>query len=296
VIQARTLLDGLHFGEGPRWHGGRLWFSDVTGLAICSVGPAGNLQRELSWEERPSGLGWMPNGDLLFVSMERRSLYRWSGTGRPVLHADLGGVLEFHANDMVVDADGRAYVGNFGFDLHEELRRQGAPAVFAVHPTASMALVQPDGTVERAAGDLHFPNGTVITPDGRTLIVAETLAGRLTAFTIGKEGRLSDRRLWAPLMRDPLRPCAPDGICLDEEGAIWVANAAGRECIRVQEGGEVSETVETSMNCFACMLGGEDGRTLYMMTGPTSDDRDTAANVRCGIEVAEVPVAQAGRP
>lgn len=292
----RTLLTGIHFGEGPRWHGGRLWFSDFYAQAIHSLGLEGDLRTELQWDERTSGLGWLPDGDLLFVSMERRALFRWDGSSAPRLHADLSGIHAFLSNDMVVDEAGRAYVGNFGFDLHRETRERDVLEVFADHPTASLALVQPDGSVEEAASGLHFPNGAVITPDGRTMIVGETLGGVLTAFTIGAEGRLSDRRVWAPTMTDMSAPRVPDGICLDAEGAIWIANPAAPECVRIAEGGAVLQVVETSQNCFACMLGGEDGRTLFMITAPTSDDLTVSAEKLGRIEVAEVEVPRAGRP
>lgn len=292
----RTLAAGIHFGEGPRWHGGRLWFSDFYAHAILSVGLDGDLRTELPWDERTSGLGWLPDGDLLFVSMERRALYRWNGRDEPRLHADLSSVHAFLSNDMVVDAVGRAYVGNFGFDLHAELRARGDMAVLADHPTASLALVQPDGSVEEAAAGLHFPNGSVITPDGGTLIVGETLSASLTAFTIAADGRLSDRRLWAVTMTDPAAPRVPDGICLDAEGAVWIANPAASECVRIAEGGAVLQVVETLQPCFACMLGGPDRRTLFMMTAPTSDN-DIVARASLGrIEIVEVAVPGAGRP
>jgi sugar lactone lactonase YvrE len=292
----RVLLSGIHFGEGPRWHGNRLWFSDFYARAICSVGLGGDLRIELAWDERTSGLGWLPDGDLLFVSMERRALFRWNGRDAPTLHADLSAVHAFLSNDMVVDTAGRAYVGNFGFDLHHELRARGTMEVFADHPTASLALVQPDGTAEEAASGLHFPNGSVITPDGRTLIVGETLGGVLTAFTIAGDGRLSSRRLWAPTMTDLAAPRVPDGICLDQDGAVWIANPSAPECVRIAEGGALLEVVETSQPCFACMLGGADGRTLFLMTAPTSDDATVAAERLGRIEVAEVAVPGAGRP
>lgn len=292
----RILLSGIHFGEGPRWHLGRLWFSDFYAHAICSVGEGGDLRTELQWDERTSGLGWLPGGDLLFVSMDRRALYRWNGSDAPTLHADLSSVHAFLSNDMVVDAEGRAYVGNFGFDLHHELRTRDTMEVFADHPTASLALVQPDGSVEEAAAGLHFPNGSVITPDGRTLIVGETLSASLTAFTIGADGRLSDRRPWAVTMTDPAAPRVPDGICLDAEGAIWIANPTAAECVRIAEGGTVLEVVETGQPCFACMLGGENGRTLFMMTAPTSDNETVSAERLGRIEVSQVTVPHAGRP
>lgn len=296
TCDARVLLDGLYFGEGPRWHEGRLWFSDFYARHIASVSPNGDMRVELEWDERTSGLGWMPDGSLLFVSMERRALFRRWPDGRIAQHADLSGVAKHLSNDMVVDERGRAYVGDFGFDLHAELRARGDTAVLADHPTTNLALVQPDGSVEVAAEELHFPNGMVITPDGRTLIVGETLAAQLTAFTIDEDGRLSDRRLWAPTMSDMSRPRVPDGICLDAEQAVWIASATAPECIRIAEGGVVLDVVAASQNVFACMLGGEDGRTLFMMTAPTSDNEEAARQPKGRIEVAEVKVPRAGRP
>ena len=294
--QTRVLLDGIFFGEGPRWHGGRLWFSDFYARHIASVSPDGDMRVELEWDERTSGLGWMPDGSLLFVSMERRALFRRWQDGRIAQHADLSGVHAHLSNDMVVDAAGRAYVGNFGFDLHRELRARGDMAVLADHPTAALALVQPDGAVELAAEGLHFPNGTVITPDGRTLIVGETLAAQLTAFDIGAEGRLGNRRCWAPTMTDMAQPRVPDGICLDADGAVWIASATASECIRIAEGGAVLDVVTATQNVFACMLGGEDGRTLFMMTAPTSDDEEAAREPNGRIELANVEIPRAGLP
>jgi sugar lactone lactonase YvrE len=192
---------------------------------------------------------------------------------------------------MVVDRQGRAYVGNFGFALDEALTTRGVESVIADHATAQLARVDPDGRVHVAAGEMHFPNGTVITPDGRTLIVAETLAMRLTAFDIGPDGTLSNRRVWATLgMR------APDGICLDANGHVWIANAIAPECVLVAPGGEVVASVETDRNCFACMLGGPDRRTLFIMTAPSSM-ADVVSTSRQGlIECADVMTPGAGWP
>ncbi|HQR24208.1 MAG TPA: SMP-30/gluconolactonase/LRE family protein [Steroidobacteraceae bacterium] len=288
--QATVLTSGLYFGEGPRWHQGRLWFSDFHEHAVKSVDPAGQMRTELELDGPPSGLGWLPDGRLLVVAMHRRHLLRLDPDGLK-LHADLSSVAAFHTNDMVVDGHGRAYVGNFGFDLDAALKARGADGVLAEHPTARLARVDPDGKVHVAAGDLHFPNGCVIAPDGRTLIVAETLALRLTAFDIAPDGSLSNRRVWATLgMR------APDGICLDANGHVWIANAIGPECVLFAPGGEIVETVQTSQPCFACMLGGPDRRTLYMMTAPSSV-AELAAQARQGaIEIAEVATPGAGWP
>jgi sugar lactone lactonase YvrE len=163
-----------------------------------------------------------------------------------------------------LDSTGRAHVGEFGFDLHKELATRGRASVLAEHPTAKLARISSKGVADVVAENMHFPNGTVITPDGKTLIVAETLAAGLTAFEIGKDGVLSGRRTWASTT-----PRVPDGIALDSAGAIWIANARAPECVRTASGGAVVETIATSQNCFACMLGGDDGKTLFMMTAPT---------------------------
>jgi sugar lactone lactonase YvrE len=289
-VGAKVLARGLHFGEGPRWHDGRLWFSDFYDHAIKSVGPDGVIRTEHVIDDQPSGLGWLPDGRLLVVSMRRRQVLRLE-PGGVALHADLSGIAGFHCNDMVVDAQGRAYVGNFGFDLDAAIAARGVDAVLAEHPTARLAMVDADGRVHEAASDLHFPNGTVITPDGRTLIVAETLGLCLTAFDRGPDGALSNRRVWATLgMR------APDGICLDENGHVWIANAVAPECVLVAPGGEIVATVQTSQPCFACMLGGRDRRTLYMMTAPSSAAAEVSTARRGAIECAEVSTPGAGWP
>jgi sugar lactone lactonase YvrE len=288
---ARVLCEGLYFGEGPRWRAGRLWFSDFFARAVKSVSLAGDVRVEFEIDDAPSGLGWMPDGSMLIVAMTTRRVLRRSPAGEVSVHADLGGVASFHANDMVADARGLAYVGNFGFDLHKELTTRGDASVLADHPTARLARVSPEGAVDVAAEAMHFPNGSVITPDGRTLIVGETLAACLTAFDIAPDGALSGRRVWASTI-----PRIPDGIALDSAGAIWMANALAPECVRIAPGGEVLETVATSQNCFACMLGGDDGRTLFMMTAPTSLPEAAAAAPKGRIETASVEAAHAGLP
>jgi sugar lactone lactonase YvrE len=290
MTKAGILAEGLYFGEGPRWHEGRLWFSDFYDHAVKSMDSAGSIRTELEIDDQPSGLGWLPDGRLLLVAMHRMQVLRVDPDGVK-LHADLSGVAAYHANDMVVDRSGRAYVGNFGFRLDEALRTRGVDSVIADHPTAKLARVDPDGRVHVAAADMHFPNGCVITPDGRTLIAAETLAMRLTAFDVGPDGGLSNRRVWATLgMR------APDGICLDANGHVWIANAIAPECLLIAPGGEIVATVQTGQPCFACMLGGADRRTLYMMTAPTSM-ADLVSKAREGrIECAEVETPGAGLP
>jgi sugar lactone lactonase YvrE len=284
----RILAEGIYFGEGPRWHDGRLWFSDFYAHAVKSVSPTGDLRIEVEIDDRPSGLGWMPDGSLLIVSMTKRQVLRRSVDGRIAVHAELKDIAGFHCNDMVVDAAGRAYVGNFGFDLDAELAARGAEAVLADHATAKLACVLPDGTVRVAAADMHFPNGSVIMPDGRTLIVGETLGGCLTAFDIGADGSLGNRRVWAMTW-----PRVPDGIAL---GNIWIANPLAPECALIAEGGKVLDVIETGQPCYACMLGGEDGRTLFMLTAPPLPGREVGAAPAGKLLIATVDVGHGGRP
>ncbi len=281
-----VLATGLCFGEGPRWHDGELWLSDMHDGAVVSIALDGNLTRRLEVPGLPSGLGWLPDGSMLVVSMTDRRVLR-AHDGAVVEHADLGDIATFHCNDMVVATDGTAYVGNFGFDLHTSSATRDRSMI----RTADLAMVRPDGRVERAATDLAFPNGTVISPDGRTLVVAESMGARLTAFDIADDGSLSGRRVWAELPG-----VAPDGICLDADGAIWVANARAAECLRVAEGGRILERIESEQLCFACMLGGPDGTTLFMLTAPTSDPEQAAAARAARVVVTQVASPHAGRP
>ena len=290
MSKATVLTDGLYFGEGPRWHEGRLWFSDFYAHAVKSVGADGVQRIELELDDQPSGLGWLPDGRLLLVSMAAMKLLRQDPDGL-VVHADLSEFSAHLCNDMVVDNMGRAWVGNFGFDLDALMEEKGVEGALANHPSTNLVRVDPDGTVHLAASDMHFPNGTVITPDGGTLIVAETLSMCLTAFDIEADGSLSNRRIWAPVgMR------APDGICLDADGNVWVANAMAPECVLVAQGGEILQTVQTSQLCYACMLGGDDGRTLHMVTAQSSDKRVASESATGKIEVARVDVSRAGCP
>jgi sugar lactone lactonase YvrE len=257
--KTETVLGGLAFGEGPRWHDGRLWFSDMHVGEVVAMSPSGARETVLKRDDtNVSGLGWLPDGRLLVVAMQTQALLRMEADGSVVTHADLSGIATGLCNDMVVDASGRAYVGNFGFELHTA-NPQMKPA--------KLALAHPDGRVEVAADEMMFPNGTVITPDGRTLIVGESFARRLTAFDIADDGRLSNRRMWAELPGGAL----PDGICLDAEGAIWSASPSTNEVLRQRQGGEVLDRVECDQGAFACMLGGDDRRTLYVLTAGGSD-------------------------
>jgi sugar lactone lactonase YvrE len=274
------VLDGIDFGEGPRWHDGRLWFSDFYQHKVRAVTPGGAAQDISTVPGQPSGLGWLPDGRLLIVSMTDRKLLRLEGR-ELVLHADLSSIATAHCNDMVVSATGHAYVGNFGSDI-----LAGAEPV-----PAKLALVQPDGRVEVAAENLEFPNGSVITPDGSTLIVGETLGSRYTAFDIGDDGRLSNRRVWAELPGH-----FPDGCSLDAEGGIWFADASGKGCLRVVEGGAITNRIETEQVGYACALGGEDGRTLFILTAPSSHPSKIAGKALGRLEAARVEHPHAGLP
>ena len=279
MADTEVVLDRLAFPEGPRWHDGRLWFSDMHAHEVVAVDvTTGERETIVEVPACPSGLGWLPDGRLLVVSMEDRRLLRLEDDGL-VEHADLSEIATFHCNDMVVDWVGRAYVGNFGFDLHQ--RADPAAAV--------LARVEPDGSVHAAAADMQFPNGSVIYDT--TLVVGESFAGRLTAFDIGDDGSLSNRRVWAQL-----EGAVPDGICLDAEGAIWVASPTSNEVLRVREGGEVTDRVALDRRAFACMLGGDDRRTLLICTSHSSDPVDSATQRSGRIESIRVDVPGAGRP
>ena len=293
-MSTTILRDGLYFGEGPRWHEGRLWYSDFYDHAVHAIDLDGNDERIVEVESQPSGLGWLPNGDLLVTSMLDRKLMRWNGS-ELTTHADFGNHFTWHANDLLVDQHGRAYIGNFGFDYEVFLDEQGIEGLFADPDslTTVMFRVDPDGTVNVASDGLIFPNGMVITPDGKTMIVAETLALRLTAFDIAPDSSLSNRRVWADLSA---HMAAPDGICLDAEGAVWIANALAPRLMRIGEGGVVIDEVETTMNTYACMLGGSEGKHLFAMTAPTSDSRHAPLAPNGAIEVVQVAVPHAGQP
>jgi len=276
-----VLHEGLDFGEGPRWHDGRLWLSDFYVHHVLSLGPTGDARVEVGLDDQPSGLGWLPSGELLVVAMTSRQVRRVDADGAVHLHADLSAIATGHVNDMVVDGRGNAYVGNFGFDMEA-----------AESPRAAdLALVRPDGTTESVADDLRFPNGSVVTPDGGTLVVGESMGQRYTAFTIQDDGTLTDRRIWA---ETPDR--GPDGCALDADGAIWMADAFGGGCFRLAEGGEVLDHVEASQPVFACALGGADRRTLHLVTVPAFGEAVCAGKGLGKVEVVEVDVPGAGWP
>ena len=277
----RIIADGLVFPEGPRWHNGAFYFSDMHAHKVFQVKADGTLRVVAEVPTCPSGLGWDPEGRLLIVSMEDHRLLRQEQDGSLEAIADFSALATHLSNDMVVDDQGRAYIGNFGFNLHTG----EAPK------TTNLILALPNGDVREAAGELSFPNGTVITPDGKTLIVAETFASQLTAFDIEPDGSLTNRRVWATL-----EGAVPDGICLDAEGAIWVASPVSAQVLHVAEGGEVLDCIKVETQAFACMLGGNDGKMLYVCTAPSSDPEICLAKRGGRIEAFEVDVARAGLP
>lgn len=290
------VVDGYTYLEGPRWHDGRLWMSDFYTHKVIAVSPEGKVEEIATVPAQPSGLGWLPDGKLVVVSMRDRKLLRLE-RGELVEHADLSTTTNGHVNDMVVDAQGRAYVGDFGFDL-----MGGAP-----FRTTNLTRVDPDGTVSVAAEDLMFPNGTVITPDGKTMIVDETFGNRVSAYDIGPDGSLGPRRDWAHFGALPdtddvnelvgAASIAPDGNCLDADGAIWIADAIGHRCVRVAEGGEVLEEISTGdEGVFACMLGGDDGRTLYLCVAPNFDEGERSTTRLGRLVETTVDVPHAGTP
>ena len=284
-MTARTttvLLEGLAFPEGPRWHDGRLWFSDQHDKRVVAMSPAGDAQTIVDVPQQPSGLGWLPDGRMLVVSMLDRRLLRLDPDGSLVEHADLSAQAPGSCNDMVVGPTGRAYVGNFGFDMYAGAK-----------PSDTCLLaVETDGTVRIAADGLAFPNGSVITPDGATLLVGESMAARITAFDIAADGTLSGRRTWARIEHATV-----DGMCLDAEGLIWSACPFTGRVLRLREGGEIVDEVKgTHPGAFACMLGGDDRQTLYVCTAPTHvpDEARVAHGGR--IEAVRVDVPGAGWP
>ncbi|HEY7106839.1 MAG TPA: SMP-30/gluconolactonase/LRE family protein [Acidimicrobiia bacterium] len=276
-----TLVDGLDFGEGPRWHDGRLWYSDFYQRRVSAVGPDGEREIVLELDDQPSGLGWLPDGRLLVVAMLQKKVLRVEADGAIVEHADLSSVVHARCNDMVVGTDGTAYVGNFGFEYSV-----GEPA-----RTTVLVRVRPDGVVDVAADDLSFPNGAVITPDGRTLVVGETMGSRYTAFDVAADGSLANRRVWAELPG-----IGPDGCTLDAEGAIWLANCFGTDVVRVREGGEILDRVDVGQMCYACALGGDDGRTLFVVSANSSNEDEVAGKATGVIRTLRVDVPHAGLP
>ncbi len=296
MVEFTALIDGLSFAEGPRWHEGRLYFSDMYAHRVLAVGMDGAAETVAHVPGRPSGLGFLPDGRMLIASMTDRKILRREHDGTLAQHADLWALAPWHVNDLLVDEDGRAWVGNFGFDLHG-----GAEACLT-----GLICVEADGTARVAAEGLGFPNGMALTPDGQTLIVAESTMNRLSAFLV-KDGRLGERRTWAAFGDPPTTTnvaealaqvdVVPDGICLDAVGAVWVADAVHGRLIRVAEGGAILEELRPpGMGVFACMLGGEDGRTLFICAAPTHVESVVMVERRAAILMTRVGAPRAGRP
>lgn len=252
--ELQTLMTGLVFGESPRWHDDRLWFSDMGAQQVVAVDLEGNSEVIARVPAMPMGIGWLPDGRLLIVSALDGRLLRREPDGSLVTHADLTSLGEHPWSDMVVDGRGNAYIGNLGFDF---------PA--GEFATGIVALVTPDGSARQVADGVAFANGMAVTPDNATLILAESYGNRLTAFDIAADGGLSNRRVWADLGDG-----VPDGVCLDAEGAVWYGDVPNQRCVRVREGGEVLQTIELDRGCFACTLGGVDHTTLFLMAAEYS--------------------------
>jgi sugar lactone lactonase YvrE len=291
VPPVRTILDGFLFGEGPRWHEGELWFSDVHGHQVRRTTLDGRaaVVADIRHDE-PSGLGWLPDGRLLVVAMDTQKLLRIERDGSIVEHADLSPLARGSINDMIVAADGTAYVGDMGVRIFEEAGER---------VPGQTIRVTPDGGVSCAADDLASPNGHILTEDGKTLIVAESGGARLTAFDVADDGTLVNRRTFAELVpeKEGVVFAPPDGICLDSEGAVWVADPMGARVFRVLEGGEVTDSIGfDGVIPVACVLGGHDRRTLLMCVA-ADWHRDVVKRAPTGrIDACEVDVPGAGRP
>ena len=278
----QVLMTGISFGESPRWHEGRLWFADWGAQELIAVDSEGASEVVLGVDSFPFCIDWLPDGRLLVISARERALLRQEPDGSLVRHADLSGLSEHAWNEIVVDGSGNAYANNIGFDM---AGGEFAPGLIAV--------VTADGSVRQVADGIAFPNGMAITPDGSTLIVAESYAAVLTAFDIEPDGGLSNRRAWAELGEG----AAPDGICLDAEGAVWYGDVPNRHCRRVAEGGQVLETIDLDRGCFACALGGDDGRTLFMVTREWHGLESVDEEERSGqIVTAPAPAPRAPTP
>jgi len=279
VPEPQTLMTGLAFGESPRWHDDRLWFSDWVAHEIIAVDLDGTSEVivRVPFPSFPFSIDWLPDGRLLIASASDRPLLRREPDGSLVAHADTTSLSARGWNEIVADGRGNAYINTAGFDLLAG--DEFAPGI--------VALVTPDGSARHAADGVAFPNGMAVTPDNSTLIVAESYGKKLTAFDIAADGGLSNRHVWADLGDG-----VPDGICLDAEGAVWYADVPNERCVRVREGGEVVRTIDLDRGCFACTLGGVDGRTLFMIAtewrGP--------ANMTDGRRTGQVLTVEASAP
>jgi sugar lactone lactonase YvrE len=279
--ELQILMTGLAFGESPRWHDDRLWFSDWAAQEVIAVDIEGKSEVITRVQSFPFCIDWLPDGRLLIVSASERRLLRREPDGSLVTHVDLAGLSDKPWNEIVVDGRGNAYLNNIGFDF---------PG--GEFTTGIIALVTPDGSVRRVADGVAFPNGMVVTPDNSTLILAESYGNRLTAFDIAADGSLSNRRVWADLDGG-----FPDGISLDAENAVWYGDVPNKRCVRVREGGEVLQTIDLDRGCFACALGGADKRTLFMMATEWGGAESMVGGARTGqVLMVDAPAAGVGWP
>ena len=277
MANLHTLKAGLAMGESPRWHDGRLWLSDWGAQEVLSVDLDGNSEIAVRMPSMPFCFDWLAGGALAIVSGREGQLLRREADGSLATLAELNAISRGPWNEIVVDGVGNAYVNSIGFDF------PGGEFVPGI-----IAAVAPDGSGRQVADGVAFPNGMVVTPDNSTLIVAESWGSKLTAFDIGDDGSLSNRRTWAELDGG-----APDGICLDADGAIWYGDVPNRCCVRVAETGEVLQTIELDRGCFACALGGADGRTLFMVVSEWPPNMERRAGQ---VLTTEAPAPAARRP
>jgi sugar lactone lactonase YvrE len=283
--QPQTLMTGIAFGESPRWHDDRLWFADWGAQEVVAVDLEGESEviARVRFPSFPMCIDWLPDGRLLIVSARDGRLLRREHDGSVVTHADLSALAEkgHPWNEIVVDGRGNAYVNNAGFEFPGG---EFAPGTIAV--------LTPDGTARQVADGIAFPNGMAVTPDNSTLIVAESYGKKLTAFDIAADGSLSNQRVWAELNGG-----VPDGICVDGDGAVWYGDVPNRRCVRVREGGEVLETIELDRGCFACMLGGPDMRTLFLVATEWGGTAQMGDGTRTGqLLTVQAPAPGAGWP
>ena len=281
MAMLQTLLDGRAFLEGPRWHederGGALYVSDMYAHEVLRVAADGATEVLAQLDNAPSGLGWLPDGSMLIVSMEDRKVLRRDADGSLTEHADLSGLTVAAINDMFVDDVGRAYISQFGSDIFGGESLRAAP----------MLRVDPDGDAHEVSDPLRFANGIVVTADRKTLVVAESAGARLLAFSLAPDGTLSDQRVWADLPEADF----PDGICIDADDAVWFSSPTSSRFARVREGGEITDVVETpGRHAIACALGGDDGHTLFCCTSPTLGLPDQSRELR-GAKVETVTVS-----
>jgi len=269
MSEPQTLMTGITFGESPRWHDGRLWFSDWVAQEILAVDPQGNSEVivRVPFPSIPMCIDFLPDGCLLVISSHEKLLLRRETDGSLTTHTDLRNFSKFGFNEIVVDGRGNIYINGGGFNLMAE--EKFAPGI--------IALIAPNGSARQVADGIAFPNGMVVTPDNSTLIVAESYGKKLTAFDIESDGSLSNRRVWADLIDG-----VPDGICLDAENAIWYADVPNKRCVRVREGGEVLQTIHLDRGCFACALGGADMRTLFMVATEWRGPQHMTEKLRTG--------------